>query len=73
VVIVDIDGEGSDAPGLAVLAAINKSHELDINPGPKYSVQGKEMQKEIPEEFKNRLLGRGDIDELQGRINRLKN
>jgi len=65
VAIVDV---GVDEIGKAgvFFAAIRKSLQLRINPGPDYSADGREIPSgTIPEEFKYRLLSRAEADSLK--------
>jgi len=68
-IVVDVEPEeveleitgGSDTEKMFV-AAVRKTIEMGINPGPGYSVQGKRLPPdEIPAEFKNRLLGEAEV------------
>jgi hypothetical protein len=64
VAVVDLstDEISADTP---IEAAIHKTIRLKINPGPDTSVQMQELPPdEIPEQFKNRLLGRAEVDLL---------
>ena len=54
-IVVDVEPE-------TFVAAVRKTIEMGINPGPGYSVQGKRLPPdEIPAEFKNRLLGEAEV------------
>jgi len=50
-----------------ILAAVDKTIALGINPGPDYAVQGQRLPTyhTIPARFKNRLLNKADADEAQ--------
>ena len=56
---IDPDDEGP------VFSAVHKSIRLGLNPGQNYSVQGQELPPdEIPAQFKHRLLGAADVEQL---------
>jgi|SRR6516164_1000097 hypothetical protein len=65
VAIVDVGADEIGKAG-AFFAAIRKSLQLRINPGPDYSADGREIPSDtIPEEFKYRLLSRTEADSLK--------
>jgi hypothetical protein len=65
VAIVDVGADEIGKAG-AFFAAIRKSLQLRINPGPDYSADGREIPSDtIPEEFKHRLLSRAEADSLE--------
>ena len=48
-------------------AALRKTIRMGINPGPQYSVQGRRLpgDRDVPEEFKNRLLGKREAEKAE--------
>jgi hypothetical protein len=61
VIIVDVDGP------FGILAAIRKTIEMGINPGPGYSVKGMQVPGDAaPANFKNRLLDAAEVRRLEG-------
>lgn len=66
--VVDVR-EGEIGKAGAFFAAIRKSLQLRINPGPDYNVDGREIPPDaIPEEFKHRLLGRAEAEALNPKM-----
>jgi hypothetical protein len=46
-------------------AALRKTIRMGINPGRQYSVQGMRVPGEVPEGFKNRLLGKSEAKKAE--------
>jgi hypothetical protein len=64
VVVVDL-AESEIGEDIPVLAAVKKTIERGMNPGPGYSVQCQRLPAdEIPPRYKNRLLTTADVNEL---------
>jgi transcriptional regulator with XRE-family HTH domain len=66
--IVDVHESEIGKAG-ALFAAIRKSLQLGINPGPDYIASGREIEPNvIPEEFRHRLLGHAEAASLGGKL-----
>jgi hypothetical protein len=71
VVIVDLDLSGKSKAD-KILAAVSKTIELGVNPGPQYSVQMQTLPvTEISDRYKNRLLTAAEVDALSAQARAL--